>query len=72
MFVHITADMIDIGSVNQLTLQLHCVQPVILRKACLIAQVTFWEIRGPYRVYSGKYAQREAPVESLSYHEELN
>ena len=28
LFVHITADLIDIGSYNQWTLQLHAVQPV--------------------------------------------
>src|SRR5260221_2524124 len=28
LFVHITADLIDIGSINQWTLQMHCVQPV--------------------------------------------
>src|SRR5262245_9029446 len=46
IFVHITADLIDIGSINQWTLQMHCVQPVKIYPGILIGQVTFWKVEG--------------------------
>jgi dCTP deaminase len=67
IFIHITADLIDLGSINQWTLQMHSVAPVKVRPKMLIGQVTFWSISGEVSLYSGKYATRESPVASLSY-----
>jgi dCTP deaminase len=67
LFIDITADLIDIGSVNRLTLQLHSVIPVRVYPGMLIGQVTFWCVEGEVNLYDGKYAQLESPVESLSY-----
>jgi dCTP deaminase len=65
LFIDITADLIDLGSVNQWTLQLHAVMPVRIYPGMLIGQVTFWRVQGPIRLYRGKYRDRESPVESL-------
>lgn len=67
IFIDITADLIDLGSINQWTLQLHAVQPVRVYPGMLIGQVTFWRTYGRRRLYAGKYASRPSPVPSLSY-----
>ena len=67
IFIDITADLIDIGSINQWTLQLHAVQPVKIYPGMLIGQVTFWKAHGRRTQYAGKYAQVASPASSLSF-----
>jgi dCTP deaminase len=64
LFVHITADLIDIGSVNNWTLQMHATQRVKVYKNMLIGQVTFWKPLGKIHLYEGKYQGSTGPVES--------
>jgi dCTP deaminase len=64
LFIHITADLIDIGSINQWTLQLHCVQPIRVYAGMLIGQVTFWEVKGEISLYKGKYQGSRGPMAS--------
>ncbi|MGW0604023.1 dCTP deaminase [Streptomyces sp. NPDC002640] len=61
LFVHVTADLIDIGSYGQLTLQLHAVQPVRVYPGMLIGQVTFWTPEGEITLYDGKYQGSDGP-----------
>lgn len=67
LFIDITSDLIDLGSINQWTLQLHSVQPVRVFPRMLIGQVTFWRTYGRRILYRGKYGSRTSPVQSLSY-----
>jgi dCTP deaminase len=67
LFINITADLIDVGSINQWTLQLHSIIPLRVFPGMLIGQVTFWMIDGDVIPYSGKYAKLQSPVASLSY-----
>lgn len=67
LFIHITADIIDIGSYNQWTLQLYAVQPVKVYYRMLIGQVTFWQVFGSVKLYSGKYQGTRGPCESRIY-----
>ncbi|MER5648695.1 hypothetical protein [Streptosporangium sp. NPDC002524] len=67
LFVHVTADLIDIGSHNQWTLQLHAVQPVRVYAGLLIGQVTFWRVQGDIVLYDGKYQGARGPRESEIY-----
>ncbi|HWD92260.1 MAG TPA: dCTP deaminase [Verrucomicrobiae bacterium] len=67
IFIDITADLIDLGSINQWTLQLHAVHPVRVYPGMSIGQVTFWRTRGPRVLYSGKYRYHRSPVPSLAY-----
>ncbi len=67
LFVHITADLIDIGSINQWTLMLHAVQEVIIYPGMLIGQVTFWKVKGNIVLYKGKYQGSKGPMESMIY-----
>jgi dCTP deaminase len=67
IFIDITADLIDLGSINQWTLQLHAVHPVRIYPGMLIGQVTFWRTYGRRTFYSGKYRSHRSPVPSLSH-----
>jgi dCTP deaminase len=69
IFINITSDLIDLGSINKWTLQLHSVTPVRIYAGMPIGQVTFWLTQGERTLYSGKYAKLESPVASLSYKE---
>lgn len=67
LFIDITADLIDVGSINQWTLQLHSILPVRIFPGMVIGQVTFWIIKGKIDPYSGKYGALRSPVGSLSH-----
>lgn len=67
VFVHVTADLIDLGYVGQLTLQLHAVQKARLYAGMEIAQITFWKTQGEKMQYSGKYQGSIGPVPSKSF-----
>ncbi|MCP4371263.1 MAG: dCTP deaminase [Deltaproteobacteria bacterium] len=67
LFIHVTADIIDIGSYNQWTLQLYAVQPVKVYSHMLIGQVTFWTVVGEIELYKGKYQGSKGPYESQIY-----
>lgn len=67
LFINITADLIDIGSFNQPTLQLNAVQPITIYPDMHIGQVTFWEPFGKIEKYHGKYANSRGPVASKTY-----
>lgn len=67
LFVHITADLIDIGSINQWTLMMHAVQEIRIYPGMLIGQVTFWEVQGKITLYKGKYQGSRGPAPSLIY-----
>lgn len=64
LFVHVTADLIDIGSHGNLTLQLHAVQPVRIYPGLRIGQVTFWAVQGEIVLYDGKYQDARRPMPS--------
>lgn len=67
LFVNITADLIDLGSINRWTLQLHAVQPLRIYPGMLIGQVTFWVPQGERILYRGKYQGSMGPRTSESY-----
>lgn len=67
IFIDITADLIDLGSINQWTLQLHAVHRVRIYPGMLIGQVTFWRTYGRRVLYKGKYLEHQSPVASLSH-----
>ncbi|MFD8718526.1 dCTP deaminase [Streptomyces sp. NPDC059629] len=67
LFVHVTADLIDIGFLGQSTLQLYATLPVRIRPGMLIAQATFWQPVGAIRLYDGKYQLADGPQPSRTY-----
>lgn len=64
LFVHITANLIDIGSINHWTLQMHAVLPIRIYKNMCIGQVTFWKTYGDITLYDGKYKDSTGPMAS--------
>ena len=64
LFVHITAGLVDIGSIGQYTLQLHAVQPVRIHAGMQIGQITFWKPEGTITLYDGKYQGAHGPQAS--------
>lgn len=67
LFVHVTADLIDIGSYGKLTLQMFATLPVKIYAGMLIAQVTFWVPKGKIVLYNGKYQHSDGPMISLTF-----
>jgi len=67
LFVHVTADLIDIGSIGTTTFQLYATLPVKVYPRMKIAQVSFWQPKGKIILYSGKYQHSKGPKASLSY-----
>lgn len=67
LFINMTADLIDLGSINRWTLQLHAVQPLRIYPGMLIGQVTFWVPFGQRTLYDGKYQGSMEPRASESF-----
>lgn len=67
LFVHVTADLIDIGSFGKLTLQLYATLPVRVFPLQRIAQVTFWTPKGQIKLYNGKYQHSDGPRASMTH-----
>lgn len=67
LFVHVTADLVDIGFVGNLTLQLYATLPIRVYPGQKIGQVTFWRPYGEIRLYDGKYQNSCGPQASKTY-----
>jgi len=67
LFVHVTADLIDIGSHGVTTFQLYATLPVKIYADMLIAQVSFWKPLGDIELYKGKYQHSTGPRPSMTY-----
>jgi dCTP deaminase len=67
LFIHITADLIDIGFKGQFTLMMHAVQPLRIYPGMRIGQITFWQTAGNIQLYDGKYQGSSLPMASQVY-----
>ncbi len=67
LFIHVTADLIDIGSYGNITFQLYATLPVRIYPGMTIAQVTFWVPQGEIDLYDGKYQGSDGPQISRIY-----
>lgn len=67
LFVHCTADLVDIGSIGNLTFQLFATLPIILYPEMIIGQVSFWLPVGEITLYKGKYQNSSGPQISQSW-----
>lgn len=72
LFVHITADLIDIGSIGNITFQLYPTMPIKVFPNMKIGQVTFWNVDGEISLYEGKYQKSSGPQPSKTYLDFLN
>jgi len=73
LFVQISADLGNLGSPHKWTLELTCVQPIIIYPYMKIGQVSFWVPIGDINLYDGEYNKYNTPKECISrfYCEEL-
>ncbi|GKW42580.1 dCTP deaminase [Pectobacterium parvum] len=67
LFVHVTADLIDIGSYGCVTFQLYSTLPIRLYPGMRIGQVSFWKPMGEVNLYHGKYQGSVGPIPSKVY-----
>ncbi len=67
LFVHVTADLIDIGYCGNITFQFYATLPFRIYKNMKVAQVTFWVPTGEINLYNGKYQNSNGPQVSKSY-----
>lgn len=67
LFVNITSDLIDIGAIGRITLQLNAVQPMIVYPGMQVGQVTFWKPLGNITTYKGRYQHCSGPAASKMY-----
>lgn len=65
LFVHITADLIDIGSIGTITFQLHPIISIKVFPGMQIGQMTFWRPYGEIVLYNGKYQNSNGPQKSM-------
>lgn len=61
LFVHITADLIELGTFGTLSLQLYATLPVTIYPNQDIAQITFWQPKGEISSKQSLYAGTEEP-----------
>lgn len=67
LFVHVTSDLIHVGSSGNITFQLYATMPVVIRPGMGIAQMTFWVPKGDITLYRGKYHGAIGPQASELY-----
>lgn len=64
LFVHVTADLVDLGYLGKITLQLYATQNIVIYREMKIAQVSFWVAHGEVTLYNGKYQNGSGPQAS--------
>lgn len=67
LFVHVTADLVDIGSIGNITFQLYATLPIKVYPGMKIGQATFWVPEGEIELYHGKYQHSKGPQVSKTY-----
>lgn len=61
LFVQISADLGHLGSSHKWTLELTCVQPILIYPKMKIGQISFWVSTGEYDKYHGSYTNYNIP-----------
>jgi len=68
LFIHVTAGFGDVGFAGYWTLEIFCVQPIIIYPNVEICQIYYHDIDGEYEPYhSGKYQNNSGIQPSLMY-----
>lgn len=68
LFVHVTAGFGDVGFAGYWTLEMYCIQPVIVYPNVEVCQIYYHTIEGDYEPYSsGKYQANAGIQPSLMY-----
>lgn len=67
LFVHVTANLIDIGNHCNFSLQLVPTENIKVYPGMNIAQISFWKVCGRIKLYKGKYKGVKGPASSQSF-----
>ena len=68
MFIHVTAGFGDVGFAGYWTLEIFCIQPIVIYPNVEICQIYYHTIEGEYDNYSGgKYQNNTGIQPSLLY-----
>lgn len=66
LFIHVTAGFGDVGFAGYWTLELHCVQPIVIYPGVEICQIYYHDITSDYEPYSsGKYQNNKGIQPSM-------
>lgn len=65
LFVQLSADLGNVGDAHRWTLELACVQPIMIYPGMLIGELTFWETNGELAFYSGPYTRFSRPTGNM-------
>ena len=66
LFLQISADLGNLGDAHKWTLELTCVQPIIIYPYMIIGQVSFWLPEGKINLYAGEYNKYNVPQECIT------
>lgn len=70
LFIHVTAGFGDVGFAGYWTLEMFCIQPIVIYPNVEICQIYYHTIQGDYQSYSsGKYQNNKGVQPSLLYTE---
>ena len=67
LFVHVTANVIDIGNHANFSLHLVPTRRMRVRPGQVVARASFWRVEGPVTLYKGKYKDARGLAPSKSY-----
>ena len=68
LFIHVTAGFGDVGFAGYWTLEIFCVQPIVIYPGVELCQIYYHTIQGDYEPYrSGKYQNNQGIQPSLLY-----
>jgi dCTP deaminase len=65
LFLQISSDLGNLGPAHKWTLELTCVQPIIIYPHMKIGQVSFWDPEGDVVEYNGQYTSFNTPKSSI-------
>jgi len=65
LFLTLSADLGNLGKAHKWTLEVYCVQPIMVYSGMKIGQVSFWKPRGEITKYIGNYSNYNLPKTSI-------
>lgn len=63
LFIHVTAGFGDVGFAGYWTLEIYCIQPVIIYPGAEICQIYYHDILGDYELYHSEKYQNNADIQ---------
>ena len=72
LFVHVTAGFGDVGFAGYWTLELHCVQPIVIYPNVEICQIFYHDITSEYDKYDGGKYQNNKGIQSSKLWQEFS